>query len=285
MADQSNIVRRLVFRLVKKHIAGTTTRSALKGVKLLNERKLHATVTFLSENAVNPNKIHYNINTYMEFIRQISRLHLNADVSLRLSQLGYASDKTGCESGLGQIAGLASKSGVKVWVECEEPIPIRSAIDLMKRQNCFAGTLGLEIPVVGHKIEKGPLSGIKNIRLTSYTREGKSRSGDEIIKSYLSSIKFLGRKTGITILEADAKLIQRLADKEKGYKKDLAFEVPLGYSKKRMSRLSKMKFNMGVYVPYGSDWIPYAIDKLTEGHIRDIARAVLDGEHKRDQNA
>ncbi len=284
MADQSNIVRRLVFRLVRKHIAGTTTGSVLRGVKQLNDRKLHATVTFLSENATNANKIRYNINTYVQFIRQISRLNLNADISLRLSQIGYKADREGCERGLDQIVGIAGKSDVKVWIESEDWIPTRDVLELISRRHNAAETLGIEIPIVGHRIERSAFSGIKNIRLTSYTSGGSGGSGKDIMRYYLSGIKVLGRRGGITVLEPDAKVIQKLVDRQKSYKRDIVFEVPLGYSNKRMNRLSKMKFNMSVYVPYGNDWIPYAIAKLTEGHIRDIARAVLDGEHKRGSN-
>ncbi len=284
MADQSNIIRRLVFRLVRKHIAGTTTGSVLKGVKQLNEKKLHATVTFLSEHATNANKIRYNTNTYVEFIRQISRLRLNADVSLRLSQIGYDTDPESCVRSLDQIAEVARKSGVMIWIEDEDGLKASEIAGAISKMSNASGTLGLEVPVVGKSLEKASLNGFKNIRLTSYTKLGKESASDRILDGYMSSIKALGRGRRITVLEQDTKMIQKIVEKEKRSKKDFVFEVPLGYSKKRINKLSKMKFNLSVYVPYGSDWVPYAIDKLTEGHIRDIAKAVLDGEHEGDSD-
>ena len=86
--EDNNIVKKLVFRFIRRHIAGTTTDSAIKAALQLNESGIKATLTFLSEGAKETNKARYNVNAYSHLLKQISRLRVNADVSLRPGQIG-----------------------------------------------------------------------------------------------------------------------------------------------------------------------------------------------------
>ena len=45
--EKSNLLRRLVFRLIRKHVAGSTIDSMLKTVRSLNDEGIHATNVFV----------------------------------------------------------------------------------------------------------------------------------------------------------------------------------------------------------------------------------------------
>ncbi len=294
--EDHGIIKKLVFKLVKKHIAGTTAASMLKTVKQMDERGIISTVTFLNENASTPAKARYNINAYSEIIRQLSRQNLNADISLRLTQLGYSYSKSQAISGLEEIASLAAKGGRKVWLENENSILQTNLFDVYERESAMP--LGLEIPFIylgsywnGNSSKH--LFSCKSIKLTTYDNKPASAkpaahngkpSNDTSKKakgeydSYIKKFVESGIKT--TISSHDEKFLMHIMASDKDYRKNLSFEVPLGYNKKRFGMMLKAKPNLSVYIAYGKDWVPYAISRLTEGRIRDIATAVLDGDRK-----
>ncbi|MCL5680342.1 MAG: hypothetical protein M1465_03325 [Candidatus Marsarchaeota archaeon] len=292
-SNDHGLIRRLVFKLVKKHIAGSTTASVIRTVKQLNDKGVSATVTFLNENAETPLKVRYNINSYSEIIRQLSRLNLNAEISLRLSQLGYLSNKEQAVSALDEIATVADKYKIKLWLESEEAIVQGNIFDVRDRYDGTRG-IGVEVPMdymfkyTNGSIPKSVLS-YKDIKLMTMAvsqnagkqkAAGKSekRGKDSTSLYYKCITELAGNDVETTVFSHDEKMLSKLMDDSKSYKKHLRFEVPLGYNRKRFGMMLKSNQKMSVYVAYGKDWIPYAINKLTEGRIRDIAKTVLDGE-------
>ncbi len=300
-SNDHGLIKRLVFKLVKKHIAGSTTASVIRTVKQLNDKDISATITFLNENANTPARIKYNVNSYSEIIRQLTRLNLRTDISLRLSQLGYLYDKEQAINALDSIVSTSEKYGKRLWIESEASILQSNIFDLESR---YKGNknIGVEVPMdyvfkyTNGSIPK-PMLSYNNIKLlaspmATSESNGKKQSKPKQKKhnqdrnsNYYKCISKLGdSKIDTTIFSHDEKTLLSLFDECDGYKKDLRLEVPLGYNRKRFGMLLKSNPRMSVYVAYGKDWVPYAINKLTEGRIKDIAKAVLDGESKVAQN-
>jgi proline dehydrogenase len=259
----NNLIGKLVFRLVKKHIAGSTNSSVLKVIRDLNNKGMHATVTLLNEHVDDHTKARYNTNAYVQFIKQLSRLRLNSDISVRASQLGGMIDRKLLERNLGDIIEAAKKG---------------EAVELYRKFKPRFRNLGVEInpsaEIEGKDVGK-MLSGSDIIKLRYNQKGGTERKGDKLrlYKSYIEALS--KRHTSLTLLEHDQKLVSRIMAAGRDYKKNLIFEIPLGYSQK-LSKL-KGKSNMSVYVPYGKDWIPYFINRLAEGRVSGIAATLLDG--------
>jgi proline dehydrogenase len=287
LEEKNNIIRKLVFRLVKKHIAGSTSTSVLNVVRDLNEKGFHATVTLLNDHVDDAIKARYNTNAYIQFIRQLSRLHLNSDVSLRLSQIGYWLDEDLLAKNLESIAEAAKSSDHMVWIENESNLDARMIMPLYRKLKQKYGSIGLEMttdPIAENR--KHDLNGfvsskdiiklrydIKNAR-----KEKSSHSKDKykLYKEYIDAL--MNKKVSLTLLEQDTKLTDRIMGSNKDYKRNLILEFPLGYNSKGMGKLQKGKMNLSVYVPYGKDWIPYFINRLAEGRVKNIAVALLDNE-------
>ncbi|MEM0202078.1 MAG: hypothetical protein QXR73_02785 [Candidatus Micrarchaeaceae archaeon] len=290
-SNDHGLIKRLVFKLVKKHIAGSTSASVIRTVKQLNDKNVSATVTFLNENATTPLKIRYNINSYIEMIKQLSRLNLEAEVSLRLSQLGYLSSKEQAVNALDEIVSISDKYKKRLWIETEGSIMQSNIFDVRDRYDGSCD-MGVEVPAdyiskyTNGTIPKQMLSYnyIKLMTLVQQesiaapkTKEKPKKDSQESI--YYKCISKLAENDVNTIVFShDEKMLAKIMAGSKSYKKHLRFEVPLGYNRKRFGMMLKSNQKVSVYVAYGKDWVPYAINKLTEGRIRDIAKAVLDGE-------
>ena len=116
MKDDS-FVERILYRLVKKHVSGTTMSSALEKTKELNSRNMHVSITFLSNSIATRQKAKYVTTTYLELVRQISRLGLKASIQVPLNQLGLDVDEQTASENLAEIIRTGNKCGVFVWAE------------------------------------------------------------------------------------------------------------------------------------------------------------------------
>jgi len=268
-----------------KHIAGSTTASAIKTVQKLNDRGMRATVTFLNEHVKSMPKARYNINSYIQLAKTLSRLSVNSDVSLRLTQLGYFLNHNIASDGFSEILDAAESGSCRLWLEHEDGIRTQELVDFYR--DAASKAAGIEIPL-GYVLENGRASKnaklLRAVKLTAYGYDAKERAlkhkhQKDLLGTYQEAIdRLLPAKPYLTVLCQDEKFVDRLALSNSIYRKNLTFEVPLGYNNKRVNMLMKKHTNLSVYIAYGKDWLPYAINRLTEGRIRDIAVAILDNE-------
>jgi proline dehydrogenase len=286
LSDQKHLIKGIVFRLVKKHIAGSTTQSVLEAVRKLNMQGMHATVTLLNDHIEQPQQARYNTNAYVQLIKQTSRLNLNSDVSLRLTQLGYNLDRSLMGKNLLEVIAAAVENKQKVWLESENSIATEEMLALYREFKDGRACLGME--VIPDYDERNKIIGLIRskdlIKVKCHLhKDNESKSKKEsfdalkLYKSYIDGLR--GAKANVTVLDHNASLIGKIAAQNKVHKDDITFEAPLGYGGKKLKSLSEKKFNMSVYVPYGKDWVPYMINHLTEGRIRNIAIALLNGEN------
>lgn len=115
--EHEPIVERIIHGLVKKHIAGTTMESALESAKELGSRNVSPSLVFLSSNVVDKAKAKYITTTYSELIRRVARSGVKGSVQLSLEQLGAGIDGGLAISNFGEVAAMAEKYGVFLWVD------------------------------------------------------------------------------------------------------------------------------------------------------------------------
>ncbi|MGC8648935.1 MAG: hypothetical protein ACP5UN_01810 [Candidatus Micrarchaeia archaeon] len=287
---EHKILEKILFKLVSKHIGGITLSSLLAKARENEKNKIHTTITFLNED---PTKARYNANTYIQLIRQIARLHINADLSIRLSQLGYGLNNTTFNNCFQDILDTAKKEGIKCWIESEKNIKTEELLTLYRFFNKNYKNLGVEIslnyPLEVNLIKKY-IRSKDNIKLTSYflnlkemnnksnksiksDKKKKSNNNDELydgkylLERYISdTAKLLQVGTNVVVFESNEKIAAKIASFGREYKKNIVFELPYGSSKKWISKLIKMKANISFYMPYGKDWIHYVTNRLTYGH-------------------
>jgi proline dehydrogenase len=286
LGEEKGLIRRLAYRFVRRHTAGYTVDSAIKTALDLNKRGYKATITFLNESAKDSTKAKYNINTYLHIMRQISRLRINADVSMRASQIGWIVGRGTFEKGLGEISSSAKQLGVKAWIEYENeedmPAIYESSIGLIGKHG------GFEIPALSQeKAQFKPLSQSKSMVKLNFNAPPKEEkpkgSRFHIRKSATSkehaaaALWFIKNRYNVVGMITESGLAGKLSSNLGSYKKHLIFEILLGYEGKRPLESLKGNGGTSVYMPYGKDWVPYAISRLTDGRLRNLAIRVLDG--------
>ncbi len=311
MSNKNSLIKKLIFKLIKKHILGSTFNSAKKNITELNSKGFNTTITFLNDYVTDPLKAKYNINTYIQLLKQLSKFNLNASVSLRLSQIGYNINMQNSLKGLEQIIELSNSSKIDLWLEAGYNVSIASLFKIYKKYKPTSKYLGLEIPIQFGKFEnylnsddKVKLSVYKNISnilineknlslnkskadaLNKIYNQPKSNNKTENqhhlqIANNINLIKNLTAKgLKLTLFVHDYRLINKIFKdiKEDKYRKNLIFELPLDNYNKKNFKMIKMN-KISLYAPYGKDLIPYAVDRLVDGYIKDIAISILNGRY------
>jgi proline dehydrogenase len=270
--DNKGILKKVAFGLAKKYIAGATTSSMLKKVREINDRGWHATVTLLNDNVTELSKAKYNTNAYSQVARELTRLHLNSDISVRPSQLGYGLDEKAFSANVSQIGSMVNGGGNRVWLEHEDGVDQRDIASIYKTLK-KSYSLGIEVRPGqgGSSIEEfiGAGDSVRVCYDNQFQHDGSTKLYSGLVDSLSSS------KAKVMLASNDTRWMRSMVRGNEAYKKNLMFEIPLGYSIRRLNGLAKGRNTLSLYVPYGKDWAPYIVNRLAEGKMRGIAAKLL----------
>ena len=235
--EQHRFLKKLIFKLVKKHIAGTTSASAIKTLQQLNDKKLTGVVTFLNENDITKVKARYNANSYMQLMKQLSRLNIKSDVSIRPSQIGYGIDRKAAEENMSDIVECAESNAINVWIENGMYTGNIDPLGIYKTHK--SKMLCFELPINAiYKLNNGMgkmLGNGSKVKILPYInyREGAGtdkkhmQSPEHIISrkkeldAYSDIVhQLLNKEVKVTLFSSDEKFLARFAELNKDYRRN-----------------------------------------------------------------
>jgi proline dehydrogenase len=260
------IVGRILYRLIRKHIAGTTMSSVIERAKELNGRKLPVSIAFLSDSARDSTKAKYATTTYLELIRRIARMGLKASVQVPLSQIGYGLSEDVASRNSREILRTANNYGVFVWFELNGsggrlPAFLRNA----KGMGYAIGVNELGRYIGGKRPE------LKSLKVLCTGKAEDKKSGAEKAKG----VKLALDSARSVVLQSAPDGLAKSFVNSREYRKLMVFEFQLGCSNKAVSDLVKKGAKASIYVPFGKDWTQYAINNVPENYARFLASSLL----------
>ena len=236
MSDYA-IGERILYRLIKKHIAGTTMSSAIDKAKELNGKKLPVSIEFLSDSSGDRIKARYATTTYLELIRRIARMGLKASIQVPLSQIGYGISEDVAERNMEEILGTANRYGVFVWFETQGwndvPRPLKDA-------------RGVGYAVDLEESEAYVKSNGPNIRALKILCSGEAKAkkdSKKVSKSLRTATKMVKNAVLQSVPEGAIKEFLKTSTS----KKSLTFEFQLGYRGKELKGMVKRGMKASVY--------------------------------------
>ncbi len=262
-----SLVERLVYRLIKKHIAGTTMNSVIDKVQEFNKEKIPASILFLSGTADSKSKARYATTTYLELIRRISRLGLKASVHIPMEQIGSAIDHELSYNNMLEIINAGNKYGVFVWAEMNGN-PLEAGITERLRHSKGFGVAAPhdKISEIVRKIKP---------KAAKIIFDGKSENTNPA--KLLSEAELVARSTNTAVLSF-------LPDKVLGsvmnskYKKSVIIEFGMGTSRSKIKKVISKGGRASVSVPFGKDWTSYAMEIVPEGKTHFIVSRLINEE-------
>jgi proline dehydrogenase len=274
IAERSSIGQRVSSRFV----AGITVDEALRATAATNALGMSVSLDNLGENVTNADEAHHSAQLYHELLDRIMERKLDANVSLKLTHMGFDIDQqlaTGIVSSLVQHA-RRQRSFVRVDME-GSPYTQRT-LDLVQEihgQNGNRGTVGAVVQAYLRRseadVQRLIAQGIR-IRLCkgAYQEPPEIAFPDkaDVDANYVKLTKIL-LKSGIFhgIATHDEKMIDatiRFAEAEKIPATAFEFQMLYGVRRDLQRDLVKRGWRMRVYIPFGTEWYPYFMRRLAE---------------------
>jgi len=261
-----------------RFVAGTTVEEALNASTSVNRQGISTSLDSLGENVHSPDEAQKAAHVYHRLLDAIERQHLDANVSVKLTQMGMDLDP---DLALANTAGLvehAVKARTFVRIDMEGSGYTQATIDMVCRLHAMEqnrGSVGVVIQAYLYRsaadIDRLLADGIR-IRLCKGAYQesadlafpAKADVDDNFVK-LMQALLPSGIYHGIAT--HDEKMIDatcRFA-KERGIAPDkFEFQMLYGVRRDLQKSLVAAGYRLRVYIPFGTDWYPYFMRRLAE---------------------
>jgi proline dehydrogenase len=282
LSEQPRIFRfvrknRLARKLASRFVAGETIDAAMATVRDLNAHDLSASLDLLGESVLHAEEAQRACRTYLDLLERISGAKANANVSVKLTQMGLDIDEQLCVSNMRAIIGTAKQYDSFVRIDMEQSSYTAKTLQLFT--DVFYPEFGNAVGVVLQSYLRRTAADVDAmIALRARVRlcKGAYKEAEDVAfpkksdvdANYIACMeRLLERGNYPGIATHDVKIIDhaKAFSKQKGISPE-RFEVQMLYGVRRdlQSTLRREGFNMRVYVPFGTHWYPYLMRRLAE---------------------
>jgi len=266
-------------RAVTRFMPGESAEDALAAAAELRKKSIGSILTHLGENVSDPAEAERVTQHYLEVLDRIAAMNLDAELSVKLTQLGLDLDHELCYSNLERIIQRVDEKGV-VWIDMEASNYVDVTLEIYRRARQSYPKVGVCLQAYLYRtardleslIAMGPA-----IRLVKGAyREPPDRAfrrKRDVDESYFSLCKTLlspeARAAGVRAAFAthDRRLIRRIiefVDSNHIGKNDLEFQMLYGIQRAEQARLVREGWRERVLISYGSYWFPWFMRRLAE---------------------
>ena len=273
----------IVWLFSKKYIAGKTLQSAVDTVKQLNSKGILATLDVLGESVHNKEEAIEAKNKALEVLDAIVKYKLNANLSIKPTQMGLAIDK---EVAYQNIIELVKKAGLInnfVRIDMEDSPYTDATLDLYKRIFSEIKNVGVVLQAYLKRTSNDTIVLNKigtNYRLCKgiYIEPATIAYKDKqaIRENFMKCLELMLKNGNyVGIATHDKYLIDKSYEliKDLNIQKDkFEFQMLLGVREDLREKINNDGYKIRIYVPFGEDWYKYSIRRLQEnpqlaGHI------------------
>lgn len=276
-SEHSSLGRRLSSRFV----AGLTVDDAVAACKRVNREGIAVSLDSLGESVTTETEARHSADIYHQLLDLMEQRALNANVSVKLSQVGMDFDPALAEKIVGEMVEHAAASHSFVRIDMEGSPYTEATIGITERLSSrFPGSVGTVLQAYLYRTEVDTerlLEQEIRIRLC----KGAYKEGPEVAfatkanvdANYVRLMKRMvtfakdGRGVFCGIATHDEAIIKEMRSfvREQGIEKS-AFEFQMLYGIRRdlQRQLIAEGFGVRVYLPFGPEWYPYFMRRLAE---------------------
>ncbi len=263
-------------RVSSRFVAGLELEDVLRATAALNRDGLLATLDSLGENVHTPEEAQLSAGIYHQLLDAISERGLDANVSVKLTQMGMDLSPGLAEQIVGSLVAHGQRSGTFVRVDMEGSAYTQATLDLVCRlHRQYPGGVGVVIQAYlrrsAEDIAMLVREGIR-VRLCKGAYQEPAAVAFPL-KSDVDAnfVRLTGMLLGSGIYHGiathDPHMIaaaEKLVN-ERGIDRD-SFEFQMLYGVRRdlQKRLVERGYRVRVYVPFGREWYPYFMRRLAE---------------------
>ncbi len=261
--------------LARRFVAGTTIDEAVPKVRELNDEGIKVTLDVLGENVSTRDLAEKSGDAYLTLLDRIDRDGLDANVSLKLTQMGLDIDTDFCADVVGGVVDRAAEYDNFVRLDMEGSTYTDATIAMFERLFARHGNVGVVLQAMLHRTPddvRTVLDRGGRIRLC----KGAYKEPPAIALQKMPQIRERFTELVPTLLTSgiyhgvathDEKLIAWTIDHVRREGIDPAsfeFQMLYGMRRERQRELVREGYNVRCYVPYGTHWFPYFTRRLRE---------------------
>lgn len=258
-----------------RFVAGETLSSALQVTRELNRQGLAVTMDLLGESVRDPQTAKGMADACIEVLEQMAAEGLDANLSVKLTQMGLDLDPGLALSNMTRLQDAAIRLGTFIRIDMESSAVTDATLEIFRRlyersPNVGAviqsyllrsphdmkslGALGANVRIVKGAYMEPP-------SIAYAAKEDTDRAFNRLVEQHLEA----GCYTAVaTHDDAIIAFTQALA-REKGIPRtQFEFQMLYGIRTGRQIELAREGYRTRVYVPFGRDWYPYFVRRLAE---------------------
>ena len=269
---------RVGWRLSSRFIAGMEIEDALRVAEAVNRQGMAVTLDSLGESVTSEAEAHRAAEVYHQLLDAIAARKLDANISVKLTQMGLEQSPELAESIAESLAGHAAAKGNFVRIDMEDSRLTQVTLDIVRRLHArpqLRGAIGIVIQSYLYRsqadVEQLLADGIR-VRLCkgAYKEPAEvafPRKADVDANFVLLSRMLLASPVYHALATHDEAMIaaaKSFAGQCGINPSRFEFQMLYGVRRDLQRRLVREGYKVRVYVPFGREWYPYFMRRLAE---------------------
>ncbi|MDA3902702.1 MAG: proline dehydrogenase family protein [Desulfuromusa sp.] len=271
-----HVPKPIVSHFAKGYIAGPTLADAVQVTKDLNQQGIMTTIDILGEFITKFDQAISFKNDGLTILRTIDRENLDANLSIKPTQMGLLLDKDRCFELIHELVAEAKKLNNFVRIDIEDVTVTDVTFEFFRQlREEFPGHVGTAFQGYLRRTPQDVVDlgdGYQNYRLCKgiyiESRKDAWKNPQAINRNFMVSLEqlfkqgaYVGIATHDEILVFEAmNLIRQMGLKPDQYE----FQMLLGVDEELRQIILAAGHRLRIYIPYGQDWLPYSKRRLKE---------------------
>lgn len=265
-------------KLSSRFVAGMTLDDAMRVAEAVNRQGMAVTLDSLGENVTSETEAHKAAEVYHRLLDVIAARKLNANISVKLTQMGLELSPQLAETIAAGLVQHAHSTGSFVRIDMEDSRLTQVTLDIVRRLHARAGlrgSVGVVIQAYLYRsqadIEQLLADGIR-VRLCKGAykeppdvafphKADVDRNFVRLTRMLLDSPVYHGIATHDENMIAAAKAFAAEHSIERSR---FEFQMLYGVRRDLQRRLVQEGYKVRLYVPFGTEWYPYFMRRLAE---------------------
>jgi proline dehydrogenase len=259
----------------RRFVAGETLEEGLQAAVELNAKGLQIILNRLGENVTEKDAAREVCGSYKQMLQEIADRKIDGSISIKPTQLGLDFGLDFCRDLTLEVVAEAARLNNFVEVDMESTAYTQATVDLFEAVRRQHDNVGLAVQSYLYRTEEDlrrlmPLK--PKIRLVKGAyREPpnlafpKKKQVDENFGKLMRMLFADGFVPAVATHDEKMIDLAKVIAKESGRPADQwEFQMIYGVGRQLQLQLPQEGYRMRVYVPYGTEWLPYFLRRLSE---------------------
>jgi proline dehydrogenase len=259
----------------RRFVAGETLEEGLQAAVELNAKGLQVIMNRLGENVTEKDEAREVCGSYKQMLQEIDARKIDGSISIKPTQLGLDFGLDFCRDLALEVIAEAARLNNFVEVDMESTDYTQATVDLFEAVRRQHQNVGLAVQSYLYRTEEDlkRLQPLKpKIRLVKGAyREPpnlafpKKKQVDENFGKLMRMLFADGFVPAVATHDEKMIDLAKVIAKESGRPAEQwEFQMIYGVGRQLQTQLPQEGYRMRVYVPYGTEWLPYFLRRLSE---------------------